>query len=303
MTRKLAVTEAPKSGLLGGPHCVQFDFDYENATFEIAVEQYGVRTITILAPGNIATDKLLDVYYNLRIFLLLLDGQFFQIQKAIENDVEITDSLIKRELPCYDSADFMIGTGKLFNNLKVLTSDFLYSLNSIKRDLDISFKVMLYCVSSVKLPVDMKCASLIEAFIPLAELIQNRTTDFILPHIGVGESKLQKYLNAIITRYGQDIFCKEYSENKKTFTQILTDSRNRIAHVKGKQGRIVLNGEESVMYLCKLSLFYRVVLFNMIGIPCDWYKRELNDRINLFDSHQSIICDFIAKWRKVKAKL
>lgn len=303
MKRTLTITEALQFDYLAGPNNVQFDFSDENTLFEITVKQCGFRTITIYAPENISTVKLLDIYYNIRKYLLLLDGHFYQIEKAVENGAEITNSLIARELPCYKSADFMMGTGLLFKDLNALTPIFLHSFNSIQYDLDISYKIMLHCISSVELPVDMKCAFLIETFMPLAELIQDRVTDFKLPRIASRESKLQKYIVAIITRYGHDIFCKECDENIQIFTQILTNSRNRIAHAKQKQDKIVLNGEESVLYLCKLSLLYRVVLFNLIGIPFDCYRRKLISIVAELDLHKNVVSDFIVKWKTINTQL
>lgn len=53
----------------------------------------------------------------------------------------------------------------------------------------------------------------------------------------------------------------------ETFSAALKESRNRIAHIKAKQGKLFLDGKESVLYLCKLSMLYRIILFDLLEIP------------------------------------
>lgn len=294
--RELRVTEASETGLLGGSHNVRFSFHHENNEYSIDLEQYGTRTITISTQKAITTDKLLFIYYRLKTLLLLLDGQFHDIKYAVEDGVDVTASFKKRELPCYESADFMIGRGNFsVPYSKALSPQVLSNWCDIYQNLDISFSMMLYCISSVKMPIDMKCALMVESFIPLSELIDARTLDFTLPEVKGNESKLKKYLVSVIAHYGKDIFGMEYSQGIANFAEILKDSRNRIGHAKSKQGKIVLNGNESMVYLCKLSLLYRVVLLSLIGFPDAWYIDKLKIDVQNLDKHQGIILGFLPK--------
>ena len=78
---------------------------------------------------------------------------------------------------------------------------------------------------------------------------------------------------------------KEFSQNKDGFAQILVDSRNRIAHIKSKQKRRYLDGGESVMLIVKLSLLYRIALFDLLGIPTGKYSNALLSRVQAVNDH------------------
>ena len=105
------------------------------------------------------------------------------------------------------------------------------------------------------MPVDMKCAFLIEAFIGVGEIIQSKKSEFVLPkRKSREESQLGLDLKYIIIHYGQEIFRGEYQKDLEGFVQILVNSRNRIAHIKSKQNGKFLNGDESVLYLHKHRL-------------------------------------------------
>lgn len=96
----------------------------------------------------------------------------------------------------------------------MLSAELLKRWIDLREELDLIHKMMLYCVSNVQMPVDMKCAFMTEVFIGLSELVNERKIDFLLPIIHKGESKLKKYLTAIIEYYGQDIFHKECKKTR-----------------------------------------------------------------------------------------
>ena len=120
-------------------------------------------------------------------------------------------------------------------------------------------------------------------------------TDFELPVIKKGDSRLQKYLIAIINYYGQSIFREECNKNREQFTEILKNSRNRIAHTKSRQGHLFLNGEESYLYLCKLSILYRIILFDLLDISKECYTDNLYKRTDILNQHRGILGGFLEK--------
>lgn len=150
----------------------------------------------------------------------------------------------------------------------------------------------IYCLSRVEMPVDMKCAFLIEAFIGVGEIIQSKKSEFVLPkRKSREESQLGLDLKYIISHYGQEIFRGEYQKDLEGFVQILVNSRNRIAHIKSKQNRKFLNGDESVLYLHKLSLMYRIILLDLLDIPLNRYKERLSNRIETINCWWADRCD------------
>ncbi len=295
---KLFLRQTPETRWLSGPKEKQFTFSYKDIDYEITVEQYVKRQITISSPEITTTKNLLDVFYTLDTLLTLFDGQFYSVDSVFENDTEITHSFQCRTLPSYKTADFMIGAGNILIDYEsVLSAALLRRWVALREELDLIHKIVLYCVSAVQMPVDMKCAFMTEAFLGISELVNERKTAFVLPIIQKRESKLKKYLTAIIEYYGQDVFREECKKNKEQFAQILTDSRNRIAHTKSKQGRCYLNGEESVLYLSKLSLLYRVALFDLLEIPEEFYNKKLLRRVDALNQHQGVVSGFLEKLR------
>lgn len=285
---ELTITQRLKNGFLGGPKNKSFSLHYNNTYYTLKINQLGMRQIIIASSEGGTIKDMFEIYFSLETLLMLLDGQFYPIISVFENDIEITRSLERRILPSYYSADFMVGAG---NNLvdfdMVLELQLFLNWLNLREELDLIHKMVLYCLSNVEMPKDMQCAFMTEAFEGLGELIHKKEPQFILPKIKSGESKLQKYLLTIITRFGALIFEKEIQYGLKKFIQILVNSRNRIAHIKSKQNRTYLIGEENVIYLLKLSLLYRVILFHLLNIPENLYKNSLLLRIQAINRHEA----------------
>ena len=123
----------------------------------------------------------------------------------------------------------------------------------------------------------------ISFFSSLAKILKVDLESFVK-----GESKLKCYLIALFEKFGAIIFGEELAINKNTFAQILVNSRNRIAHISSKQDRVFLNGEECVMYLKKLSLLYRIIIFDHLEIPEELYKDKLSSAITSIDKNKTM---------------
>lgn len=109
-----------------------------------------------------------------------------------------------------------------------------------------------------------------------------------------GIGNLLEYLVAadnITCEDGQEIFRGEYQKDLEGFVQILVNSRNRIAHIKSKQNRKFLNGDESVLYLHKFSLMYRIILLDLLDIPLNRYKERLSNCIETINCWWADRCD------------
>lgn len=277
------VRECPNNGIFGGSFekTITAYIVPQHSSAEISIEQLGERIITIHTVEDVSIYDLHHLYFDLKRLLMLLDGQFYPPVSVTQDGVEITTSIKKKLLPNYQSADFMIGeNNRLISYEDVLSEAIFSDWCMIQKELDIVHNVILYSLSNVEMPVDMKCAFLIEAFSGMGELIQNRRKDFILPKKkSKDESELGLRLEYIISHYGQAIFQDECQRNLGEFVQILTNSRNRIAHIKSKQNKRFLNGKESVLYLCKLSLMYRIILFDLLNVPQSLYQERLSNRV------------------------
>ena len=283
---ELTITQMPDRGFLGGPKEASFSGSISGASYDITVSQLLRREIKVITHGSY--EDCLSVYNTIETLLMVIDGQFYPTIKAYDG-ADITESWNKRRIASYCSADFMIGQDNcLLSFDDVLGSDLFQKWHSIKEELQLIHKMVLYCLSSTDIPVDMKCAFMVEAFLGVAELISTRDSSFILPHVPKKESKLKYYFMAVGDKYGAKIFSEEFSRNKNAFATILVNSRNRIAHIKSKQGKRYLNGPESVMYLMKLSLLYRVVILDLIDIPKEKYEHALLSQIQRINAHETM---------------
>ena len=100
---------------------------------------------------------------------------------------------------------------------------------------------------------DVKCANFIECLEPMSEIISEY--DQFFPSLKPGErtTTLKMCIDAVISKYGADIFSREYTANKDRFLQVLVNTRNRIMHSKRNQPKNkYLSGPESILYLVKL---------------------------------------------------
>ncbi len=278
----LIIQECPSGGFLGGPNKKIFKVSSEPqyGPIEISIEQLGKRVISIHTMEKESICNLHYCYLDLKRLLMLLDGRFFPIKSAVEDGGEITAEIQKELLPYYDSADFMLASSNCLIEFDKVISETLYKdWIEIQEELDIIHNMVLYSLSSVKMPVDMKCAFLVEAFSGVGEMIQKRNPKFGLPTSkNKSESLIGIRLEYMINCYGKEIFQDEYL-NLDGFVQRLVDTRNRIAHIKSKQRRKYLNGSECVLYLSKLSLMYRCILLDLLNIPLSMYQKKLSARI------------------------
>ena len=285
---KLTVTQQQNSGVFASTRGVNLIHQSNNIAYTISVMDRDNRQVIVAPISDTTYPAMFGVYYNIETLLMLFEGQFFPTLNVFENNTDITHCWRQRTLPSYSSADFMVGTDNILVDYSVfLNSNALEKWSSLRDDLDMIHNMVLYCLSSVQMPVDMKCAFMTEAYLGIAELLKEKR-NIVFPSIGKGESKLQKYLQRIILTYGQDIFGQEIQRGLDVFTQVLVDSRNRIAHIKSKQERVVLNGSECVMYLMKLSLLYRLILLDLLDISVDSYKDRLVNRVQLINEHDAV---------------
>lgn len=285
----LKIIQKPTNGFLGGPKYNKFTLCANGFSFNIEIQQSITRIICIDSSESNNYKDYLDIFYTLETLLMICDGHFMPTVSAFEDDIEITSSWNKRRLPSYSSADFMLGTwNKLIDYSEIIDEDMFMKWYGLKKELDLNFKMMLYCVSSVEMPKDIQCAFMTEAFLGIYELVIKKHLTVKMNKIPDGESKLKYYLIALFEKFGAVIFGKELTINKNSFAQILVNSRNRIAHISSRQDRVFLNGEECVMYLKKLSLLYRIIIFDHLEISEDLYKDKLSSATNPIDNHKSM---------------
>lgn len=290
-------------GILGGPFRCDFSITLNSVLYEISIEQMVIRKTIISTNESVELDDLIAVFNKLDMLIMLGEGQFIPIEKAwiIKNgksdESKELDSKIAMRLNLFNSCDFTIGNHSKFLSFdQYIDNNVFLKWIKMLEELDIVHPMVLYSMADTGMPIDCKTAFIIESFESLTDLIEKYNKSFIRPYVHKLESALKKYLCAIIELYGKDIFCKEDKANVERFAQILVNSRNRMAHIKSKQGRYYLNGSESILYAVKLSFLYRHILLTLLEVDYNFYKSQITKLVNDWDNWNGILEEFLKKF-------
>lgn len=260
--------------ILGGPHVIEFKTS--DNRFSITIEQFGYRKITIKALEDISIFELYGELSKIERLLMIFDGQFINLESLDFTDSSDTEentlksssiNLMNQRLTYFKSADMVsYKSDKLLEFDEVLNAEVYEKWKQLLEELDIAHQIYLYAMGDTKMPVDVKCAFLTELAEPLVEVLKVYTELFSDLNPGERGTNLRKCLEALIEEYGIDIFEKEIKTNKDKFLSVMIDSRVRIMHIKRNRKNLYFNGNESVLYILKLSLLYRKILLDIIGV-------------------------------------
>ena len=165
-------------------------------------------------------------------------------------------------------------------------------------ELDVVHQMYLYSLSDSKITVDVKCAFLIELAEPLIEIVKEHTKLFSSLTPGARGTLLKNCLDALITKYGVDILSRELSSDYESILQIMVNSRIKIMHIKRKQNGLYFNGNESILYILKMNLLYRKIMFEMLNIEEVNYKDNLLRCVSRLDKWSSVLEKFLLKISK-----
>ena len=160
--------------------------------------------------------------------------------------------------------------------------------------LDIAHQMYLYAMGDTKITVDVKCAFLIELSETLVEVLKAYTNSFQKLKPGNGTS-LKACVKALIEEYGKDIFEREMEANEKEFLSTVINSRVRIMHIKRNQKIKYFDGNESVLYILKLSLLYRRILLDILGVEKQVYVDKLRKCVSRLNSWNDTLDKFLLR--------
>lgn len=290
-------------GILGGPHSAIFDYDFNGSGLHIGIEQCIVRTINVSADSPIPMSNLWGFYTIMERLLMLLDGRFYIIESATftgdacsEADYSsyAQECLSRRLSYCKTDPAYCYSDHVFLMYDTVISPELLSKWIHLQDELDIVHQVALYNIADTGVTHDVKCANLIECLEPMAEIIG--LYDSFFPSLKPGEktTTLKMCIDAVISKYGQDIFAEEYNASKGKFLQTFVNTRNRIMHIKRNQPtEKYLSGAESILYLVKLCHLYRVVILSLLGIDYARYQTVVVKSVGLWNSWNGVLTNFI----------
>lgn len=290
--------------ILDGPYKIEFDI-IRDELFHISVEQYGIRKIAVVSDVDISVFHLHALFTRVERLLMLLDGVFIPLSELCLSKSDVVEKKIlesceknfmKQRLPYFSSADFCAyNKDRMLKFDSIITADLFYKWENLLDELDVVHQMYLYSLSNSKITVDIKCAFLIELAEPLVEVIREHTSNFTSIIPGTRGTTLKTCLDALIQKYGTDIFKRELSNNYEKFLSAMVNSRVRIMHIKREQRGIYFNGVESVLYALKMSLLYRRIMFEVLGIDEMKYKDTLKKCVSQLDRWNDTLDKFLVK--------
>ena len=98
---------------------------------------------------------------------------------------------------------------------------------------------------------------------------------------------MKQCLNALINTYGEVIFGREQSNHEyDDLLSTLVNGRVRVMHIKTSMpASKYFDGMHSVYYMRKMSLLYRLVLLDLLGISRDLCQPKLMRRVSGMEAH------------------
>lgn len=288
--------------MLEGPKSLEIQLD-ENIS--VIIEQLGIRIITIISEKGESFRDLYGIFTKLERLLMIFDGRFITLKELVFEDLneETTEHLksyasdiMKTRLSYYNSADFCNYTlDKLLDYEMIITPELFNKWQELLDELDIVHQMFLYATSDSKMPIDVKCAFLIELSEPLVEVVKANTHFYSSLKPGEKGTSLKMCVDALISKYGEDIFTEEIANNYDKFLQTLVNSRVRIMHIKRQQKGLYFNGSESILYAQKMVVLYRRILFEIMGIDKELYKEKMTSLIKSLDSWNDVQAKFLVR--------
>lgn len=153
-------------------------------------------------------------------------------------------------------------------------------------------QIYLYCLIKGFYTADVRLAFLVEIFEPLVELVKAHTYYFQTLEPGnTRTTSLKMCIDALITKYGADIFPKELNACYLDFLNKAVKSRVRIMHIKKNQEAKCFSDKEDIYYSAKFSLLYRRILLELLGISYCSYEAQLKDAVISWDDWLSGECN------------
>ena len=288
--------------ILGGPHVAEFET--RDNKFFIKIEQFSYRKISIKASEETSVFELYGVFTKIERLLMIFDGQFLNLENLEFTDSSDTEksmlksvgnNLMHQRLSYFKSSDLVsYKVDKLLEFEEVLNSDLYDKWEHLLEELDIAHQMYLYAMGDTKITVDVKCAFLIELSETLVEVLKAYTNSFQKLKPGNGTS-LRACVKALIEEYGKDIFEREMEANEKEFLSTVINSRVRIMHIKRNQKIKYFDGNESVLYILKLSLLYRRILLEILGVEKQMYVDKLRKCVSRLNRWNDTLDKFLLR--------
>lgn len=290
----LTATHIPSNGKLRGFPSCHFSSTVNSVPFCVDITQDGERQIVVKFDSDTDTNILCDIHCSIEKLMMLFEGHFVPLGKMAFSDSDcVSDNLlegdaqnrISQRLPLFNSADFCLYHSFSLVDFDIVLDAKMYELwNCLLDEMDIAYQLFLYNLSGDFGVSDTRLAFFVELAEPFVEIVKSRTHYFATLEPGQRGTSLKMCVDALISRYGDTIFDKEFSADYTGFLQTIVKSRNRIMHIKRNQTTGNLTGTENTRYVMKFALLYRRILLDLLGIDFNSYEKRLQKASSFIDN-------------------
>ena len=195
---------------LGGPHEICVNMRCGDIAYDVVVKQCRTREITTVAAEPIPWTNIQTPLFIIERLLMLFDGAFVPLVRAEfdgspdgdDGEAEVRQVLARR-LSHFDSdlRSSNIPNDKLVDYCDVLTDDLVGKWLYLVEQLDITNQMYLYAMSRSGMPIDIRCAFLIELAEPLIEMC-NKERGLFPDLAAKNKPTLKECLDAVIGEFG-----------------------------------------------------------------------------------------------------
>lgn len=290
---ELSVIQTNDSGFFGETSIVDFECEYGKTIYRFRIEKRLKREIRIGTDRMVECEELFKMEELIEQLLFLFDGRFFPIENVTlidENEnpgiyeKEVNENFYNKRLPIYNSSDICREPYmKLVDYKDINMQTVIGKWAKLFDELDIVFSMFLYCLSDIRMPVDCKITSVIEMAKPITELVEKYNSSYSVKRNKNNRLSLKLALESLINNFGDEIFGKEQADFD-SFLNMLVNTRNTISHINFFKGKDCLNGTQCVFYIAKLSILYRKIIFILFGFAEDVYDKNIQKAINAWDN-------------------
>ncbi len=275
-----------------------FDFVYRDNPLMIKIASNKTRLVTIRGEKRLPMYILWECYDSLEKLIMMFDGRFysditvtFEDKKIPEEDRVMYAEACQNQRKIYHVSDNLCCVGDPLVLYEDYISDQIFEKwLAIESEFGLVHEAVLFNMAETSITRDVKCARMIEAMVPLAEVISLHNRFFPTFKPDGKSTTLKTCLDAVISHYGKEIFFKEYDYDKEEFLSMMVRTRARVMHICQDEER-AFSGKAARLYLVKLFFLYRVAILDLMGIREEVYRDSLMRSATMWNDWQGAFGD------------
>ena len=262
-----------------------FKFTYNS--YNIEVNFCGIETITITSNNDIKAELLWSTFLNIHMLQAFGIGYFYKIDgiafsdsetESSENLEKYANNILSNLVGFFNSSeDFRDKNLSLFESNTInelLNETIITEFTQIYQDLKIIFNGFWYQSADTKIPVDIRCANIIQCFEHFGRYIAKKYGEMV-------QSGLSDNIKHILKKYPLSYLLNNSLDEAiiDSFTLKTSNTRNRIMHYDICIKNDFFSEIECAGYSRVLHIYFRYVVLKLLKMEGGSLASEANDQI------------------------